>query len=446
MNWNQLLSSTRLGSNPAGNTKVSFRKDSEKERSNFEADYDRIIFSYPFRRLQDKTQVFPLPEQDFVHNRLTHSLEVSSVGRTLGKRAGEKLIDRHNLTKITASDFGTIVSAAALAHDVGNPPFGHSGEESISSYFQRMEEGAWLKVNCSNEEWADLENFEGNAQGFRLINQKEQGLTLTYATLGAFTKYPKRSSNPKVEGRVSQKKFGFYQTEQVVFEIVAEELGLHKFGDASYARHPLAFLVEAADDICYNIIDLEDGCTLGLISLDETIELLKPIVGERFDADKLAEKKFLHEKLGTLRALAINELIAQSVDVFLINEEAMLTGEFDTSLTDLIPAAEALAKIKDISIQKIYRAQIVVEKEVAGYEVLNGLLEILMGSLIGHLQEKPTKYHKMIRRTLPDFIQEASDRPPYEATRIMLDYISGMTDKHALTSYRKLKGMVLPSW
>ncbi len=437
MNWNQLLSSTRLGSSSSTN---------KTERSNFEADYDRIIFSYPFRRLQDKTQVFPLPEQDFVHNRLTHSLEVSSVGRTLGKRAGEKIIDKHNLTEITAHDFGTIVSAAALAHDVGNPPFGHSGEESISSYFQRMEAGTWLRENCTKEEWADLENFEGNAQGFRLINQKAQGLMLTYATLGAFTKYPKHSSSPKVEGRVSQKKYGFYQTEQTVFETVGEELGLQKLGETSFTRHPLAFLVEAADDICYNIIDLEDGCTLGLISIDETIELLKPIVGERFDANKLEEKKFLHEKLGTLRALAINELINQSVEVFLTNEEAMLTGEFDISITDLIPASEALSNIKKISIEKIYRAQIVVEKEVAGYEVLNGLLEILMGSLIGHLQGEPTQYHKMIRRTLPDFIQEAAEEPPYETTRIMLDYISGMTDKHALTLYRKLKGMVLPSW
>ncbi len=437
MNWNQLLSSTRTSSKTA---------DSQKERSNFEADYDRIIFSYPFRRLQDKTQVFPLPEQDFVHNRLTHSLEVSSVGRTLGKRAGEQIIKKHKLTEITANDIGTIVSAAALAHDVGNPPFGHSGEESISSYFQRMDADNWLKKNCNPAEWADLINFEGNAQGFRLINQKAQGLMLTYATLGAFTKYPKPASSPKIESRVSQKKYGFYQTEQTVFETVASELGLHKLGEGSYTRHPLAFLVEAADDICYNIIDLEDGCTLGLISIDETIELLKPIVGNRFDRQKLDEKRFLHEKLGTLRALAINELINQSVEVFLANEEAMLKGDFDTSLTDLIPASEALSKIKSISIDKIYRAQIVVEKEVAGYEVLNGLLEILMGSLIGHLKGEPSKYHKMIRRTLPDFIQEAVEMPAYEATRIMLDYISGMTDKHALTLFRKLKGMVLPSW
>jgi len=437
MNWEQLLSSARTGSKNTG---------IQKERSTFEADYDRIIFSYPFRRLQDKTQVFPLPEQDFVHNRLTHSLEVSSVGRTLGKRVGEKIIEKHALKDITANDIATIVSAAALAHDVGNPPFGHSGEEAISSFFQNNSSLDWLKENVTESEWEDLLQFEGNAQGFRLINQKEQGLSLTYATLGAFTKYPKNASTIGIKDRVSQKKYGFYQTEEAVFEEVAQVLGLQSLGKATWTRHPLAFLVEAADDICYHIIDLEDGCTLGLVSLKETIALLKPIVGDRFDADKLGEKKFLHEKLGTLRALAINELINQTVKVFLANEEEMLTGEFDKSLTDLLPAASALQKIKEVSIKNIYRSKIVVEKEVAGYEVLNGLLETLINSLQGHLKGNPTTYHKIVLRTLPDPIKETAALPVYKALRIMLDYISGMTDTHALTLYRKLKGMALPSW
>ncbi len=437
MNWKQLLSPTRSGNKPNSHT---------KERSKFEADYDRIIFSYPFRRLQDKTQVFPLPEQDFVHNRLTHSLEVSSVGRTLGKRVGEQIIAKHKLSGITANDFGTIVSAAALAHDVGNPPFGHSGEESISDFFQQNNTINWLKEQCTIEEWNDLESFEGNAQGFRLINQKAQGLTLTYATLGAFTKYPRSSASSKVEERVSQKKFGYFQTEEAIFSTVAQELGLIQLNNKCYTRHPLAFLVEAADDICYNIIDLEDGCTLGLVSLEETVELLKPIVGSRFDAKKLAEKKFLHEKLGALRALAINELISQAVEVFLANEKTMLSGKFDQSLTNLLPATATLKKIQKISVQKIYRSKTVVEKEVAGYEVLSGLLKTLIGSLQGHLKGSPSTYHKMILRTLPEPIQEAVSLPVYEAVRLMLDYISGMTDKHALTLYRKLKGMVMPGW
>lgn len=438
MNWEQLLSSAR-----SGNKGVS----SAQDRSAFEADYDRIIFSYPFRRLQDKTQVFPLPEQDFVHNRLTHSLEVSSVGRSLGKRAGEEIVKRHSLKNVTANDIGTIVSAAALAHDVGNPPFGHSGEEAISSFFKNNASLNWLKENTSEIEWKDLENFEGNAQGFRLINQKEHGLSLTHATLGAFTKYPKNVSAPREKSRVSQKKYGFFQSEKEAFYESAETLGLHNLGESTWTRHPLAFLVEAADDICYHIIDLEDGCTLGLVSLEETIDLLKPIVGDRFNREKLEEKKFLHEKLGTLRALAINELITQTVEVFLANEEAMLQGSFDQSLTDMLPVAEAMQHIKKVSIEKIYRAKIVVEKEVAGYEVLNGLLDTLIHSAQGFLSENPTTYHKMVVRTLPEHIKEAVEqKSAYKAIRLMLDYISGMTDTHALASYRKLKGMALPSW
>ena len=438
LNWEQLLSSTRSGAKG-----ISGKQD----RSAFEVDYDRIVFSYPFRRLQDKTQVFPLPEQDFVHNRLTHSLEVSSVGRSLGKRAGEKLIEKYNLQDIEASDIGTIVSAAALAHDVGNPPFGHSGEDAISSFFKENESLAWIKAHVTKEEWMDLENFEGNAQGFRLINQKEHGLSLTHATLGAFTKYPKKVSGPKDKNRVSQKKFGFFQTESDAFAETASQLGLHKLAEGSWTRHPLAFLVEAADDICYHIIDLEDGCTLGLVSLEETIDLLKPIVGERFDRKKLDEKKLLHEKLGTLRALAINELITQTVEAFLANEAEMLQGNFDQSLTDLLPVADAMKQIKKISIEKIYRAKIVVEKEVAGFEVLNGLLETLIHSAQGFLSGEATTYHKMVMRTMPEHIKEATEeKSVYKAIRLLLDYISGMTDKHALASYRKLKGMALPSW
>lgn len=437
MNWEQLLSSTRSG-------KV---ENPKKDRSAFEVDYDRIVFSYPFRRLQDKTQVFPLPEQDFVHNRLTHSLEVSSVGRSLGKRAGEKIVERHNLKHISATDIGTIVSAAALAHDVGNPPFGHSGEEAISSFFKDKDSLGWLKAHVSEEEWMDLVNFEGNAQGFRLINQKEHGLSLTHATLGAFTKYPKNASSSRDKNRVSQKKYGFFQTESDAFEETAKTLGLHALDNGVWTRHPLAFLVEAADDICYHIIDLEDGCTLGLVSIEETIELLKPIVGDRFNREKLDEKKFLHEKLGTLRALAINELITQTVAVFLDNEALMLEGNFDQSLTDLLPSAEALKQIKRISIEKIYRAKIVVEKEVAGFEVLNGLLDTLVHSAQGFLSGEQTTYHKMVMRTLPEHITSVvQSQKVYTSIRLVLDYISGMTDTHALASYRKLKGMALPSW
>lgn len=442
MNWEQLLSSNRLGSQ---NT------DAKPDRSEFEKDFDRIIFSLPFRRLQDKTQVFPLPEDDFVHNRLTHSLEVASVGRSLGKLAGEQVLAKHNnLDKqVKASDFGAIVSAASLAHDVGNPPFGHSGENAISDFFKFNPIIQDLKPHLADDEWADITNFEGNAQGFRLINQSLHGLKLTYATLGAFTKYPRQSLiQNKLSERASQKKYGYYQSEKDIFIKLANQLGLVQQGNQSvWRRHPLAFLVEAADDICYHIIDLEDACTLGLVSLEESVELLKPIIGKKFDEKKFNRKQSQHEKLGTLRAMAINELIGQTVDVFVENETGILSGSFDKPLTSLIKSAQAMGNIQSLSIERIYRAQIVLEKEVAGFEVIDGLLGALVTAVFGFTDGKSSNRDKTLMRSLPDEVTLYLESDNlYQNLRVILDYVSGMTDSHALTMYRKLKGMSLPSW
>jgi dGTPase len=442
MNWEQLLSSDRSGSQNTG---------TKPDRSEFEKDFDRIIFSLPFRRLQDKTQVFPLPEDDFVHNRLTHSLEVASVGRSLGKLAGEIIIAQHKElnTTISASDFGAIVSAASLAHDVGNPPFGHSGENAISDFFKVNPVVNDLKLHLAEAEWADIINFEGNAQGFRLINQSLHGLKLTYATLGAFTKYPRQSLIEKKDtGKVSQKKYGFYQSEKDIFTNLASQLGLEKqAGQLVWTRHPLAFLVEAADDICYHIIDLEDGCTLGLMSLEETVELLKPIIGNKFDEEKFNKKLSQHEKLGTLRAMAINELIGQVVEVFVENETDILNGSFDKSLISLIDSAQAMSNIQTRSIERIYRAQVVLEKEIAGFEVIDGLLSVLISAIVSFTNGNLSNRDKTLMRSLP--LEVTLYLVPdnlYHNLRVILDFVSGMTDSHALTMYRKLKGMSLPSW
>ncbi len=319
-------------------------------------DYDRIIFSHPFRRLQDKTQVHPLPEHDFVHTRLTHSLEVSSVGRSLGKKVGEKIIERNPELKdeFTLFDFGAIVAAAALAHDLGNPPFGHAGEDAFSDFF--LENNRW-KDKMTESEWMDLIKFEGNAQGFRILNQGEYGMKLTCATLGAFTKYPCPAFFPsRDKSKKSQKKFGFFQSEQKLFMELAEQLQLNSVGGA-WSRHPLAFLVEAADDICYSIIDLEDGCRLGLVSFEEIINLLAPILKDKLDRKKLASDQSLNKKLGTLRALAIGELIDTCTAVFLKHEKEIIAGTFDHALTDLCEYEHALKKITEVSVQKIYRAR-----------------------------------------------------------------------------------------
>lgn len=437
MNWLQLLSYQRL------NQKSDL---AESTRSAFEQDYDRIIFSHPFRRLQDKTQVHPLPEHDFVHTRLTHSLEVSSVGRSLGRRVGEVLIQRHKeLTeRFSSHDFGTVVASASLAHDLGNPPFGHSGEDGLSDFFLHHE-GQLYKPHFSEQEWMDLTHFEGNAQGFRILNKQQyQGLRLTLATLGAFTKYPCASLIQSRDiSKKSQKKFGFFKTEQELFNEMASQLGLTKNGENVYTRHPLAFLVEAADDICYNIIDLEDGCRLGLVSVADTIELMAGILKADFNPEKANRIKSVDEKIGVLRAMAIGKLINDAVDVFLQNETEILSGSFDHALTDLGSYKNELNAIIDISITKIYRARHVVEIEAAGFEVLPGLLEEFIKAAEHLVKKNQSSKYANLARLLPDetkTVIQASPDNTYLHFREIIDFVSGMTDTHAISLYRKIKG------
>lgn len=437
MNWIHLLSASRLHQKADA---------TESTRSPFEQDYDRIIFSHPFRRLQDKTQVHPLPEHDFVHTRLTHSLEVSSVGRSLGRRVGEVLMQRYPdlASKFTSHDFGTLVASASLAHDLGNPPFGHSGEDGLSDFFLHHE-GQHYKPHFTEAEWMDLTHFEGNAQGFRILNKPQyQGLRLTVATLGAFTKYPCPSLFPERDkGRKSQKKYGFYQTEQELFDEVATRVGLINVGSHGWARHPLAFLVEAADDICYNIIDLEDGCRLGLVSVADTVELLAAILKQDYDPQKANRIKNTDERIGVLRALAIGKLISDAVEVFLQHEPAILAGSFDQALTDLGSYQNELKNIISLSIKKIYRARHVVEIESAGFEVLPGLLQEFIKAAEQLVKKNQARKYTNLARLLPadtvDVIQSNPDNT-YLHFREVIDFVSGLTDRHALGLYRKIKG------
>jgi dGTPase len=439
MNWPQLLSAQRPGQ------KTSIH---EQSRSAFEQDYDRIIFSHPFRRLQDKTQVHPLPEHDFVHTRLTHSLEVSSVGRTLGRKTGEVILKRHTgLDSYSIFDFGAIVAAASLAHDLGNPPFGHAGEDAISDYFAQTAHGKQFETQVSAPEWEDLIKFEGNAQGFRILNKNQYGLKLTFATLGAFTKYPCPALFPERDkSKKSQKKFGYFQTEKEVFNETATQLGLIQQSERAWCRHPLTFLVEAADDICYSIIDLEDGCRLGLVSFEETIDLLAPILGAKLNREKLKNESSLNENLGVLRAMTINQLIEACITIFLDQEKEILEGKFDRALTDLCAYKDALETISQVSMKKIYRARNVVEIEASGHEVLPGLLfEFTQASI--HLgQNLKSKKYQNLALLLPDEIRTAIQKSPdniYHMLRQTIDFISGLTDRHALSLYRKIKGIDL---
>ena len=447
MHWEKLLSAERVGKKNAS---------LHATRSAFEQDFDRIIFSYPFRRLQDKTQVFPLPKEDFVHTRLTHSLEVSSVGRSLGKRVGEVLVQRHPALEqagISQYDFGAIVAAASLTHDLGNPPFGHCGEAAISDFFKNTDTGKRIKDHCSGKQWADFTNFEGNAQGFRLFNKKNfQGLQLTYATLAAFSKYPCESYLKKKDPfRISQKKYGFFQSEKEVFKDIALTTGLLKLGeqeDAAWCRHPLAFLVEAADDICYHLIDLEDGCRMGLVPFEQTRDLYAQLLGSRYQPEKLQLIRGKNEQISMLRALAIGELIEQASSVFLAEEENILYGKFEESLADLIPASPVLAEIKHISVEKIYRSQVVLETEIAGFEVLGGLLEIFVSAAWFKKFEPNgfTARHRSTLRLLPEGYWPDEQETVYELAMSCLDYVSGLTDSHAVALYRKIKGTALPGF
>lgn len=445
MNWKDLMSSARLGD-------PKERKKIDPLRSDFEIDYDRIIFSGPFRNLQDKTQVFPLPDQDFVHTRLTHSLEVSSVGKSLGKNVGASVISNDpDLNYLTPYDFGAVVGAAALAHDVGNPPFGHSGEQAISDFFLHGKNSKQIEALVSSEEWHDLTRFEGNAQGFRLLtkNQK-QGLRLTFATLAAFTKYPCSSTlQSRDNSRKSQKKYGYFRSEEAAFCEVADQLGLMKLSDQEhvYARHPLAFLVEAADDICYSIIDLEDGFGLGLVTFDEARDFLAEILGDNYHPEKLENIASDKEKIGVLRAVAINTLIQQISKVFMQHEVQLLHGKFDKALTDLIPASATLEKLSGFSVKRIYQSRQVLEKEAAGFEVINGLLESIIEAVFCKFYDKD-KYsgrHKSIYRLLPAEVRFKLDwaKSPYESALEITDYVSGMTDSSAVKQFRILKGINL---
>jgi dGTPase len=439
MNWIQLLSSQR-----SGQLKTPVI---ESHRSAFEQDYDRIIFSHPFRKLQDKTQVHPLPEQDFVHTRLTHSLEVSSVGRSLGKRVGEVILQRHPElnNQFTLFDFGAIVAAASLAHDLGNPPFGHAGEDSISDFFLHHPVGQSFKDKVSEAEWNDLIKFEGNAQGFRILNKNQYGLKLTFATLGAFTKYPCPALfPPRDKSKRSQKKFGFFQSEQEIFNEVATQLGLKNESALAAQRHPLAFLVEAADDICYSIIDLEDGCSLGLVTESEASELYQSVITKsRSKLGKLQYLKTKQEKVGYLRALAIGDLMDECCDSFLENEADIVSGKFDQALTDHCISKKALNDIIKVSVEKIYRARQVVEIEATGHEVLPGLLHEFM--LAGqHLAQKTTsRKYSNLSLLLPEDVSWSIQQAPknaYALARNVIDFISGLTDRHAISLYRKIKG------
>jgi len=447
MNWEQLLSLKRQGDNHK-----RLRKEQDETRLGFEVDYDRIIFSAAFRSLQDKTQVIPLSKTDFVHTRLTHSLEVSVVGRSLGRIAGKKLLEKHPYLKeihgYQINDFGAIVAAAALSHDIGNPPFGHSGEKAIGEFF-KSGMGQKYKAELSEKEYQDIIDFEGNANGFRLLAASKEGveggLRLSYGTLGAFMKYPKESLPKQPTRHIADKKFGFFQSDKNAFNEVALELGLvqTRTGDTiSFSRHPLTFLVEAADDICYTIIDFEDGINLGLISEDFALEYLIKLVKDTINTKKYNAMVHREDRLSYLRALAINTLITDAVAVFLENEDAILKGEFHVSLLDKSKYQAQIADIIKISIEKIYQSQEVIEKEIAGYKIISDILEVYTSALIHRKEGNASNYDKLLIQTLPAFYRQ-TEISLYEILLHTCCYVASLSDSAAVHIHNKIMGKQL---
>ncbi|MDO6811642.1 deoxyguanosinetriphosphate triphosphohydrolase [Tenacibaculum soleae] len=444
MNWEQLLSLKRFG-----DTQKRERILQDETRLGFEVDFDRIIFSSAFRSLQDKTQVIPLSKTDFVHTRLTHSLEVSVVGRTLGRRVGKVLLERHpELVNLgyTFNDFGAIVAAASVTHDIGNPPFGHSGEKAIGEYF-KTGNGLKYKEQLTEKEYQDLIDFEGNANGFKILTENnhssEGGLRLSYATLGAFMKYPKESLPKKPTTHIVDKKYGFFQSETAAFLDVANDLGLQKkeSDGISYYRHPLAYLVEAADDICYTIIDFEDGINLGLIDEDYALEYMIKLVKNTIDSKKYHSLKYTKDRVSYLRALAIGVLINEAVDIFLENETAILNGSFDKSLLDKCKYEAQINDIIKISIAKIYRSKDVIEKEVAGYKIIADLLDVFVTALNNKYNGVASNYDTLVLNLLPDQYQQEKEQL-YDRIMQICSYVSGLSDSFAIRLFKKAKGNI----
>lgn len=439
MDWNKLISDKRLGLEQYHDPQLHTRSD-------FQRDYDRLIFSSPFRRLQNKTQVFPLPGSIFVHNRLTHSLEVSSVGRSMANEVLNILLKRHNGQPWTGKlmNMGDIVATACLAHDLGNPPFGHNGEKTISTFFTEGA-GIGLRNMLTGRQWSDLANFEGNANSFRLLThqfegRRKGGFAMTYSALASVVKYPHSSLLAGEKG-----KFGFFETEEEIYKKVACELGIPETEHGRYARHPLVFLMEAADDICYQIMDIEDAHKLKILPLDDVKNLLLGFYDKEEQTHMRDSMKRLddpNEQVGYMRSKVIGALVGACSKEFADHEKEILAGEYQGTLVGNVAGrvSEAYRICSEMAVEKIYNAPEVVDIEIAGNRIITYLMENLVEAVVS-----PSKaYSKLLLAKVP---QQYDVHSGDLNTRIqaVVDHVSAMTDVYALNLYRTLNGHSLPA-
>ena len=448
--WPQLLTHQRLGDNTAPNNSAL--------RTGFQRDFDRIIFCSAFRRMQDKTQVFPLSKVDYVRTRLTHSLETSCIGRSLGSLVGQAVIDRHQLTNITAADIGNICAAACLAHDIGNPPFGHSGEEAIRHWAKTAPYGKDYVAQLTEAQRNDFLAFEGNAQGFRIVSQlqnpdNEGGLQLTCAMLAAFSKYPRTSNpvGPPLSG-ISSKKHGINAADQAAFQQVADTVGLipHSGHATAWHRHPLAYLVEAADDIAYRVIDIEDGYRLARISYDQAISaLLALLPNANAHTDRLNSICEPKDHIEYLRAKVINAMTQHILDCFMDNEAAILAGHFEAPLLDQLHCRAELDALLTLAREYIYCAPEVISIQAAGYQVIGDLLERFLQVIddVARKGDQACHHSRMLIQLIPQQFIGPAGQPsedPYIRLLRLTDFVSGMTDSYAVALYKQVTGISLP--
>ncbi|MCU4156498.1 deoxyguanosinetriphosphate triphosphohydrolase [Carboxylicivirga sp. A043] len=439
MNWEQLLSTIRTGQED--------KKEIKHDRTQFQRDYDRLIFSSPFRRLQDKTQVFPLPGSVFVHNRLTHSLEVASVGRSLGNNISARLLKAAMGNADLVAEIGSVVAAACLAHDLGNPPFGHSGEAAIGHYFTNGD-GLKFKEELTSSQWTDITRFEGNANALRMLThafkgRRKGGFAMTYTTIASILKYP-------YESGIGLKKYGYFQSEKTTFQHIANTLGLKLIDEEKgiYARHPLVYLVEAADDICYQVMDIEDAHKLKILSYEETYDLLTGFFDKKKEAHEFTKIEEIfndvtdkNEQMAFLRAKVIGKLVGLCTEIFWNNHQTILEGQFKGGLIDHLTGTEleAMETCKTTAFKRIYKHPSVVEIEIAGYRILGTLLE----EFIKAVTNPKDFYSKMLLPFIPEQFTTDEETPLYEKIQSVLDFISGMTDVYALDLYKKISGIGL---
>ncbi len=446
MHWPSLLSHQRLGGAPAADG---------GPRSAFQRDFDRIVFSSAFRRMQDKTQVFPLAKNDYVRTRLTHSLEVASVGRSLGVLAGDHVLQQQpqlSASGYSAGDFGAIVAAACLAHDIGNPPFGHAGEAAIQSWFEHSELGRSVLLRLAPEERADFAHFEGNAQTFRILARlgmpdNAGGMQLTCATLAAVAKYPRAAHLPfAAPPGISGKKYNFFHADRERFAAVAQATGLIRRGEDAHCwcRHPLAFLVEAADDISYCVIDVEDAFRAGEMRYAEIEPLYRGVVTDPAAWTKAGAIATDEKRVEYLRARTIDALVTEAADAFAAREPAMLAGAFDQELIALIPHAAALEAFRALARDRVYQSAVVLNLQSPGAAILGELLDAFVGAVEVAATDLPLPRARQILDLLPGQFLGADGRPAaelYARVLAVTDFVSGMTDSYAVAVAAKVRAL-----